>query len=36
VFSFLVIGFMVWAQRKIKKLEKAVSSLEGGGKIIGG
>lgn len=27
VFSFLVIGFIVWAQRKIKKLEKILASM---------
>jgi MFS family permease len=36
VFSLLVIGFIVWSQKKIKKLEKAVRILEGRSKIIGG
>jgi MFS family permease len=28
VFSLLVIGFIVWAQKKIKKLEKALKSIQ--------
>ena len=36
IFSFFVIAFIVWSQKKIKKLEKAVNILEGRGKIIGG
>jgi multisubunit Na+/H+ antiporter MnhB subunit len=29
VFSLFVIAFIVWAQKKIKKLEKALKSIEG-------
>ena len=28
VFSLLVIGFIVWAQKKIKKLEKELKSIQ--------
>jgi MFS family permease len=28
VFSLMVIGFIVWAQKKIKKLEKALKSIQ--------
>jgi len=28
VFSLLVIGFIVWASRKIRKLEKALKSIQ--------
>ena len=30
VFSLMVIGFIVWAQKKIKKLEKALKSIQKG------
>ena len=36
MFSLFVIGFIIWAGKKIKKLEKVVKTLEGRGKIIGG
>jgi MFS family permease len=29
--SLLVIGFIVWASKKIRKLEKAVKSMQGDG-----
>jgi len=29
MFSLFVIGFIVWAGKKIKKLEKALKSIEG-------
>ena len=29
MFSLLVIGFIVWAGKKIRKLEKALKSIEG-------
>ncbi len=29
MFSLFVIGFIVWASKKIKKLEKALKSIEG-------
>jgi MFS family permease len=29
VFSLFVIGFIVWASKKIQKLEKALKSMEG-------
>jgi MFS family permease len=29
MFSLFVIGFIVWAQKKIQKLEKALKSIEG-------
>lgn len=30
VFSLMVIGFIVWAQKKIKKLEKALKAIQKG------
>ncbi len=29
VFSLFVIGFIVWASKKIRKLEQALASVEG-------
>jgi MFS family permease len=36
VFSFFVIGFIVWAGKKMQRLEKTVRILEGRSKTIGG
>ena len=31
VFSLIVIGFIIWAQKKIKRLEQALKSMQGEG-----
>ncbi len=36
MFSLFVIAYIVWSQKKLKKLEKAVKILEGKGKTVGG
>lgn len=36
MFSLWVVAYIVWSQRKLKKMEKAVKILEGRGKTIGG